>query len=747
ISCLKAQEYMAKGCQIFLAQISAKKEEDKSGGKQLEDVPVVRDYPEVFLKDFLGLPLARPVEFQIDLILGAAPHPKVVFRCVVYIWGCYTSLSPDYLPEPKYPEYLVPSDAKVPIEDQPLPDDALPTALSLRFVADSDLEEDLEEDPKKNLVDEGHDDDDESSDDNDDDDEEEEQEASEDDDKEEEVHPALADSSDVPINNPVPSAWDTKAFETDESAPTPVPSPRHRTARIYIPSPPLPLPSPPTTSPIYAEAPLGYRAAGIRLRPASPSTHHPSEIPSPPMLLPSTSLIDDTLEADMLLQKRARFTAPAFGFEVRESLAAAAARQLILDVSIMDATPVCLVSGKKRDARIGSLETLVTTLVAQTLSPQTQLTTALGRIQTLDAREPARIDDPEDPEMPPKKRTAITTTTTPMTDAQIKALIAQGVADALAKIKANITNINGDDNHDSGTGSKRIKQAAREIKKLEIEIWNLKIRTLAERQAKNKRKFKDTSRNNQNQQQPFKRHNVAQASTTGPGEKKPYGGSKPLCPKCNYHHDGQCAPKCTNCKRTGHLTQDCRSQSVAANNQRVQEANQRVLTCFECGAQGHFKSNCPKLKNKHQENQAGNVNVMARAYDMGTARTNPNSNVVTESIEAEDVRGMLIENLRESDNPRKEKLEPRADEMLCLNNRSWLSCHGDLRTLIMHESHNSKYSAHTGSDKMYQDMKKLYWWPNMKADIVTYVSKCLTCLKVKAEHQKPSGLLVQPEIP
>nr|GFB34685.1 reverse transcriptase domain-containing protein [Tanacetum cinerariifolium] len=78
---------------------------------------------------------------------------------------------------------------------------------------------------------------------------------------------------------------------------------------------------------------------------------------------------------------------------------------------------------------------------------------------------------------------------------------------------------------------------------------------------------------------------------------------------------------------------------------------------------------------------------------------------------------------------------------------SWLPCYGDLRTVIMHESHKSKYSIHPGSDKMYQDMKKLYWWPNMKADIVTYVSKCLTCAKVKAEHQSPSGLLVQPRIP
>ncbi|GKE85149.1 putative reverse transcriptase domain-containing protein [Tanacetum coccineum] len=69
----------------------------------------------------------------------------------------------------------------------------------------------------------------------------------------------------------------------------------------------------------------------------------------------------------------------------------------------------------------------------------------------------------------------------------------------------------------------------------------------------------------------------------------------------------------------------------------------------------------------------------------------------------------------------KEKLEPPADRTLCLNNRSWLPCYGDLRTVIMHESYKSKYSIHPGSDKMYQDMKKLYWWPNMKADIATYV--------------------------
>ncbi|GJZ81813.1 putative reverse transcriptase domain-containing protein [Tanacetum coccineum] len=65
------------------------------------------------------------------------------------------------------------------------------------------------------------------------------------------------------------------------------------------------------------------------------------------------------------------------------------------------------------------------------------------------------------------------------------------------------------------------------------------------------------------------------------------------------------------------------------------------------------------------------------------------------------------------------KLEPRADGTLCLNNQSWIPCLGDLRALIMHESHKSKYSIHPGSDKMYQDLKKLYWWPNMKAEIAT----------------------------
>ncbi|GJY21427.1 putative reverse transcriptase domain-containing protein [Tanacetum coccineum] len=83
----------------------------------------------------------------------------------------------------------------------------------------------------------------------------------------------------------------------------------------------------------------------------------------------------------------------------------------------------------------------------------------------------------------------------------------------------------------------------------------------------------------------------------------------------------------------------------------------------------------------------------------------------------------------------------------CFGNRVWLPRYDRLRDLVMHESYKSKYSIHPRSDKMYQDLKLLYWWPNMKANIATYVSKCLTCAKAKAKHQKPSGLLQQPKIP
>nr|GEX30261.1 putative reverse transcriptase domain-containing protein [Tanacetum cinerariifolium] len=106
-----------------------------------------------------------------------------------------------------------------------------------------------------------------------------------------------------------------------------------------------------------------------------------------------------------------------------------------------------------------------------------------------------------------------------------------------------------------------------------------------------------------------------------------------------------------------------------------------------------------------------------------------------ENVKAENLRGL------------DKSFEILPDGTRCIKNQSWLPLFGNLKDLIMHESYKSKYSINSGFDKMYHDLKKLYWWPNMKAIIAEYVGKCLTCSRVKAKCQKPSGLLVQPEIP
>ncbi|GJV50578.1 putative reverse transcriptase domain-containing protein [Tanacetum coccineum] len=655
-----------------------------------------------------------------------------------------------------------------------------------------------------------------------------------------------------------------------------------------------------------------------------------------------------------------------------------------------------------------------------------------------------------------------------------------------------------------------------EATEMASELMDKKINTIAERQAENKRKFDDTSKNNQNHPQHNKRQNTSRAYTARSSDKKQCGGFKPLCPKCNYNHNDPCAPKCYKCNKFGHLGRNCRSSASVnlGSNQRGIGTGQGP-TCFECGVRRHFKTDCPKLKNNNNNrgNQVRNANAPAKVYAVGHARTNPDSNVMTgtfllncryasilfdtditpstldyyydveladgriiglntilrgyfpgvfpedlsglpptrqvefridlvpsaapvarapyrlapskmkelseqlqelsdkgfikpssspwdlrsclsrrktdhsgssrveclledqpknkqehkehlkqilellkkeelyakfskcefwilkvqflghvidskgihvhlakiesikdwaspkspteirqflgltgitedslkafhllkqklcsapilalpegsedfiaycdaskkglgdvlmqrekviayascqlkihkknytthdlelraivftlkiwrhylygtecthdcdiryhpgkanvvadalsrkerepplrvralvmtigldlpkqilnaqtearkpKNLKNKDVGGMLVENSKDPKKFRTKKLEPRADGTLCFNGRSWLPSYGDLRTMIMHESHKSKYSIHLGFDKMYQDMKKLYWWPNMKANIATYVSKCLTCAKVKAEHQRPSGLLVQPKIP
>nr|GEW00659.1 putative reverse transcriptase domain-containing protein [Tanacetum cinerariifolium] len=506
------------------------------------------------------------------------------------------------------------------------------------------------------------------------------------------------------------------------------------------------------------------------------------------------------------------------------------------------------------------------------------------------------------------------------------------------------------------------EESAKEAIKFATEMMDKKMLIHAERQAKHKRKFDDTSRNNQHQHQPFKRNNVARAYTARPGDKKPYGGTKPLCPKCNYHYDEPCAPKCTNYvpivqdflevfpedlpgipptrqvefqidlipgaapvartpyrlapsemkelsdqlkelankgfirpssspwgapvlfvkKKDGSFwmcidyrelnkltvknryplpriddfqgihvdlakiksikdwaspktateirqflglagyyrrfikgfskiarnyvvhrfwpyregsedfvvycdasikglgTMLMQREKVIAYGSRQLKVHEKNYTTYDlelgvvvfalkiwryylygtkCIVFTDYKSLQHILDQKELSMRQlcwlellsdydckiryhpGKANVVAGALSrkerikplrvhalvMAIGLDPPRQILEAqteamkpENLKSEDVGGMLIENSKDPEKPRKEKLEPREDGTLCLNNRSWLLCYGDLRTMIMHESHKSKYYVHPGSDKMHQDMKLLYWWPNMKADIATY---------------------------
>ncbi|GJY91036.1 hypothetical protein Tco_0506232 [Tanacetum coccineum] len=296
--------------------------------------------PRVIVLGYDGLPMQPVAPPSPDYVPGPE-HPA----SPDYVPGPEHPPSPieiPFVPEPKYPEYLVPSEDEAPMEDQPLPADASP--------------EDSEQEHADYPADGGDGDDEPSDDDTDDDDaddDEEEPFEDEEDDEEEEEHLAPADSSAMPFVDPVPSAGDTEAFETDESAPTPrapqirIPfaQTRLRRARKTVrpqspmspsmeaciarhaaaPTPPLPvvpsplpLPSPLTTSPTDTGAPLGYRAAGIRMRASDMSS---------PSSLPPTSPRTDIPETELPPRKRACLTTPAPGYEIGESSAAGAARQ------------------------------------------------------------------------------------------------------------------------------------------------------------------------------------------------------------------------------------------------------------------------------------------------------------------------------------------------------------------------------------------------------------------------------------
>ncbi|GJZ84365.1 putative reverse transcriptase domain-containing protein, partial [Tanacetum coccineum] len=176
-----------------------------------------------------------------------------------------------------------------------------------------------------------------------------------------------------------------------------------------------------------------------------------------------------------------------------------------------------------------------------------------------------------------------------------------------------------------------------EIQKMETELWNLTVKgndltAYTRRSAENKRRFDNNPWDNHGQQPAFKRQNVggqnvARAYTKGNNEKKGYVGSLPYCNKYKLHHEGPYIVRCGNCKRVGRMARDY-TTTVAPNTQRALVRNQSRFVCYECGRQGNYKKDCPKLRNQNHGNKTRNNEAIVRVYAIVGGGANPDSNVV-----------------------------------------------------------------------------------------------------------------------
>ncbi|GJZ82783.1 hypothetical protein Tco_0647956 [Tanacetum coccineum] len=316
-----------------------------------------------------------------------------------------------YIPEPEYPEYLVPSDPEAPLEDQPLPADALPTALSPGYMVDFDLEEDPEEDHADYPMD-GRDGDDEPSDDDDDDIDDEDEEPFEDKDDDEEEHLALTDSSAIPVVDLVSSAEDTEAFETDKAAPTPVPSPRRHTARMSVrPQTPILLPSEVENkvgkSSTAAPRPTGGHRADygfIGTMDAEIRSQRVEEVGYGirDVWVDPTEAVEEvaptTLEGvNARVTELAAFHYKTTRLLDQEALVSqeAWAHSVGLSSTVHYELQAYRTHTQIQDYHIASQKSLTATLIAQVSLLQGQLSVALGQIQALQTRDQTHANDPK----------------------------------------------------------------------------------------------------------------------------------------------------------------------------------------------------------------------------------------------------------------------------------------------------------------------------------------------------------------
>nr|GFA04827.1 hypothetical protein [Tanacetum cinerariifolium] len=475
--------------------------------------------------------------------------------------------SPDYVPGPEH------ADDEIVVEDQPYAQDASPTAQSPEYVLESDLEahpeDDDDEDPEE-------------------------------DPEEEEEHPALADSVVVALTavDQAPSAEETETFESDESAATPSPHPAYRmTARISIPAP-VPVPA-------WSDS-VVVRLLAMSSPPSSllsPWSSPPPQIPFPPLppiLSPPSPVLSPA--------------PPPSPIHVPSS-----GTPLLLPIS------------------------------APTSSPPLQLPSASHR------------EDRPEVTLPPRKRletngTKMNYQHVMLSEVQMAmiAIILERVLEGQNELLVNVLTLTFSSvNHYISKAPKELPVFPNGLKEWSMsfisELALLCGRMFSEESDKNEKyigglpdmihesvvaskpKTMQEAVEIATELMDKKIHTFAERETATSGEKKQYGGSKPLCAKCNYHHDGPCAPKCHKCNKVGHFARDYRNTANTNNaNNQMGAGLGRKPTCYECGDQGYFKRECPKLKNNNNHgNQGGRNNAPARVYAVGRAGTDLDANVVT----------------------------------------------------------------------------------------------------------------------
>ncbi|GJV06625.1 putative reverse transcriptase domain-containing protein [Tanacetum coccineum] len=598
ISCSKAQEYMAKGCQVFLAQISAKKEEDKSEGKQIKDVPIVRDFPDVFPEDLPGLPPARPVEFQIDLIPGAAPVARAPYRLAP---SEMKELS-EQLQELSDKGFIRPSSS--------------PWGAPVLFVKKKDGS-------FRMCID-------------------------------------YRELNKLTVKNRYPLSRIDDLFDQLQG------------------------------SSIYSKIDLRSGYHQLRVREQD---------------IPKTAFRTRYGHYEFQVMPFGLTNAPAVFMDLMNRVC-----KPYLDKFVIVFIDDILIYSKNEKEHEEHLKAILELLKKEQLYAKfSKCEFWIPKVQFL-----GHVIDSRGIHVDPAKIESIKDWASPKTPTEIRQFL--GLAGYYRRFIEGFSKIANAPILALPEGSEEfVIYCEASHKGLGVVLMQReKVIAYASRQLKVHEKN-------------YTNHDLELGSTV-------------FALKLWRHY--LYGTRCT-------VFTDHKSLQHILDQKELNMRQRRwleLLSDYDCDIRYHpGKANvvADALSRKERIEP-----LRVRALVMTIGLDLP-KRILEAQIEAQKPENLVNEDVGgiiRRDIP-KERLEPRADGTLCLHGRSWLPCYGDLRSVIMHESHKSKYSIHPGSEKMYQDMKKLYWWPNMKADIATYVSKCLTYARVKAEHQRPSGLLVQPEIP